>query len=100
MLGGNKSLLFNVEYLISIAGPVRLVLFYDTGQVRAQGVPFSFKEDITRTVFPGAPILTDPFATVSLTDPNAPGPQTQVMSDKPRPSRPRPAPRFVSSCPC
>ncbi len=33
VIGGNKSLLFNVEYLISIAGPVRLVLFYDAGQV-------------------------------------------------------------------
>jgi outer membrane protein insertion porin family len=27
VIGGNKSLLFNAEYLISIAGPVRLVLF-------------------------------------------------------------------------
>ncbi len=34
MLGGNKSLLFNVEELISIAGPVRLILFYDAGQVQ------------------------------------------------------------------
>ena len=34
MLGGNKSLLFNIEELIAIAGPVRLVLFYDAGQVQ------------------------------------------------------------------
>ena len=34
VLGGNKSLLFNAEYLISIAGPVRLILFYDAGQVQ------------------------------------------------------------------
>jgi outer membrane protein insertion porin family len=33
VIGGNKSLLFNFEYLISIAGPVRLVLFFDAGQV-------------------------------------------------------------------
>jgi outer membrane protein insertion porin family len=33
VLGGNKSLLFNAEYLIQIAGPVRLVLFYDAGEV-------------------------------------------------------------------
>jgi outer membrane protein insertion porin family len=79
VLGGNKSLLFNAEYLISIAGPVRLVLFYDAGQVRAQGIPFAMKEDITQTVFPGAPILSDPFATVSLTDPSAPGPQQLVI---------------------
>ena len=34
VLGGNKSLLFNIEELISIAGPVRLVVFYDAGQVQ------------------------------------------------------------------
>ena len=32
-LGGNKSLLFNVEELITVAGPVRAVLFYDAGEV-------------------------------------------------------------------
>ena len=47
VLGGNKSLLFNAEYLITIAGPVRLVLFYDTGQVRDTGEQFAMKEDIT-----------------------------------------------------
>ena len=35
VLGGNKSLLFNIEELIGIAGPVRLVLFYDAGQVQS-----------------------------------------------------------------
>jgi outer membrane protein insertion porin family len=34
VLGGNKSLLFNVEEMISIAGPVRLILFYDAGEVQ------------------------------------------------------------------
>ncbi len=34
VLGGNKSLLFNLEEMISIAGPVRLILFYDAGQVQ------------------------------------------------------------------
>ena len=33
VIGGNKSLLFNFEYLIAIAGPVRLALFFDAGQV-------------------------------------------------------------------
>ena len=37
VLGGNKSLLMNVEQIITIAGPVRLVLFYDAGQVRDTG---------------------------------------------------------------
>ncbi len=34
VLGGNKSLLFNFEEMISIAGPVRLILFYDAGEVQ------------------------------------------------------------------
>jgi outer membrane protein insertion porin family len=33
VIGGNKSLLFNVEEMISIAGPVRAILFYDAGEV-------------------------------------------------------------------
>jgi len=32
VLGGNKSLLFNVEEQITIAGPVRLIAFYDAGR--------------------------------------------------------------------
>jgi outer membrane protein insertion porin family len=35
VLGGNKSLLFNLEEQITIAGPVRAILFYDAGQVQA-----------------------------------------------------------------
>jgi outer membrane protein insertion porin family len=35
VLGGEKSLLFNLEQYITIAGPVRLILFYDAGQVQA-----------------------------------------------------------------
>ena len=53
VIGGNKSLLFNAEYLISIAGPVRLVLFYDAGQVRDTGENFAWKEPITRHVTVG-----------------------------------------------
>jgi outer membrane protein insertion porin family len=35
VLGGNKLLNFNVEEQITIAGPVRAILFYDAGQVQA-----------------------------------------------------------------
>ena len=74
VLGGNKSLLFNAEYLISIVSQVRLVLFYDAGQVRDFGEPFAWKEDAARScVVADPPPLTDPFATSSLVDPNAPG---------------------------
>jgi outer membrane protein insertion porin family len=50
VIGGNKSLLFNAEYLISIGGPVRLVLFYDAGQVRDNGEKFAWKEPIKQLV--------------------------------------------------
>jgi outer membrane protein insertion porin family len=64
VLGGNKSLLFNAEYLISIAGPVRLVLFADAGQVRDYGEHFAWKEPINvLTVVNG---LTPADATTAL----------------------------------
>ena len=63
VLGGNKSLLFNVEQNINIAGPVRLILFFDAGQVRDSGQPFSWKEDVLEVIQPPVPLLTDPFAT-------------------------------------
>lgn len=66
VLGGNKSLLFNAEYLITIAGPVRLVLFADAGQVRNLGQRFGWKEDVVEILPPPAPLLFDPFATTSL----------------------------------
>jgi outer membrane protein insertion porin family len=69
VLGGNKSLLFNVEEAFTIAGPVRLILFYDAGQVRAQGQPFSFSQNVVKMLAVPPPLLSDPFAAVSLTDP-------------------------------
>jgi len=69
VIGGNKSLLFNAEYLITIAGPVRLVLFADAGQVRDTGEPFSFREPIQQVVPTNVPLLSDPFATLTLKDP-------------------------------
>jgi len=44
VIGGNKSLLFNGEYTFQIAGPVRLIGFYDTGQVRDVGERFKMNE--------------------------------------------------------
>jgi outer membrane protein insertion porin family len=74
-VGGNKSLLFNAEYLIHIAGPVRLVLFFDTGQVRNVGEHFSWKEPIYLRTQPGSlyptfldtvGIISNPLAGVQL----------------------------------
>jgi outer membrane protein insertion porin family len=63
VIGGNKSILFNAEYLITIAGPVRLVLFADAGQVRNTGENFGWKEPIREIRTPGAliPGQFDPF---------------------------------------
>jgi outer membrane protein insertion porin family len=79
VLGGNKSLLFNAEYLVSIAGPVRLVLFFDAGQVRDVGEPFAWHEDVTRTVDPGQPPIIDPFTTTRFKDPAAAPPYKEVI---------------------
>jgi outer membrane protein insertion porin family len=78
VLGGNKSLLFNAEYLFSIVNQVRIVVFADAGQVRDFGQPFSMKEDVVTIQNPPPPLLFDPLATSGLADPNAPGPQTIV----------------------
>jgi len=79
VLGGNKSMLFNAEYLLQIAGPVRLVLFYDAGQVRDIGQSFGMKEDILEVVPPTPPLLVDPLAFTGFIDPNAPGPTTRSI---------------------
>jgi len=63
VLGGNKLLLFNVEEQITIAGPVRAILFFDAGQVRDTGQPFAWKENIVEVI---PPLLSDPLAGVTL----------------------------------
>jgi len=78
VLGGNKTLLLNVEQLINIAGPVRLILFYDAGQVRNTGQSFAFNEEIEEILPPSLPQLYDPFATVVLTDPSI-VPSTRII---------------------
>ncbi len=79
VLGGNKSVLFNAEYILQIAGPVRLVMFYDAGQVRDIGESFGMKEDILEVVPPTPPLLVDPLAFTGFIDPNAPGPTTRAI---------------------
>ena len=72
VIGGNKSILFNAEYLISIAGPVRLVLFADTGQVQDTGQRFTWKDFKAST---GAevrffmPVLNVPFRLIFAYNP-------------------------------
>ena len=49
IIGGNKSLLFNAEYQFTIAGPVRLIAFYDAGQVQDFGDRLDLKDFKTST---------------------------------------------------
>jgi outer membrane protein insertion porin family len=82
VVGGNKSLLFNAEYLITIAGPVRLVLFADAGQVRNVGQSFAWKEDVVSIIPPPLPPLFDPFTTTRLTPPGgSPQPTVEVTGE-------------------
>jgi outer membrane protein insertion porin family len=66
--GGNKTLTFNGEFYINIAGPVRLLAFYDAGQVRDIGQSFVWNEEITEIVQPPLPLLYDPFTALRLTE--------------------------------
>lgn len=67
VLGGNKTLLFNAEYMINVGGPVRLIFFYDAGQVRDIGESFVWKESVFERVPVPSPLLSDPTSIVTLT---------------------------------
>jgi outer membrane protein insertion porin family len=60
VLGGNKSLLFNIEQNFNIMSQFRIILFYDAGQVREAGQRFAFKELLTQRVVSVLPTLYDP----------------------------------------
>jgi outer membrane protein insertion porin family len=76
VIGGTKSLLFNAEYLITIAGPVRLVLFYDAGQVPLDRQNYAWDQFKTST---GAeirffmPVLNVPFRLIFAHNPQREG---------------------------
>jgi outer membrane protein insertion porin family len=86
VLGGNKSVLFNAEYLITIAQPVRLVFFYDAGQVLDKGQKFNSNDFITST---GAevrffmPVLNVPFRLIMAYNPQRDG----VLDNNLRPEK-------------
>ena len=77
VIGGNKSLLFNAEYYFTIAQPVRVLAFFDAGQVRDFGEKLTWKEDITTKVFPNQPLLVGPIGLNGILVPigGVPGPQ-------------------------
>ena len=72
VVGGNKSLLFNGEYQITIAQPVRFVVFYDTGQVQDFGHKFdvdSFKTSTGIELRFFMPVLNVPFRLIYAWNP-------------------------------
>jgi outer membrane protein insertion porin family len=83
--GGNKTLLFNAEYYFNIGGPVRVLGFYDAGQVRDQGQSFGWWEDVVRLVPVPRPPLLDPLAPNNLFPPGQPIPlpTTEVIGRRP-----------------
>jgi outer membrane protein insertion porin family len=56
LIGGNKSVVLNAEYYIDI-GQVRVLAFYDAGQVQDVGQPFRRWEPIYAVFAPGLPVL-------------------------------------------
>jgi outer membrane protein insertion porin family len=80
VIGGNKSLVFNAELYYNIAGPVRVLGFFDAGQVQDFGVNLRWKDPITELVFPGQPLLTGPLGPGGILTPIGGSPQPQVIT--------------------
>ena len=81
VIGGNKSLLFNAEYIIAIANPVRLLFFYDTGQVADFGQRFSnelFRTSTGVELRFFMPVLNVPFRLIYAWNPHREG----VLNDR------------------
>jgi outer membrane protein insertion porin family len=82
--GGNKTLLFNAEYYFHIGGPVRVLGFYDAGQVRDVGQSFGWWEDVRVLVPVPRPPLLDPLSPNTIFPPGQiPVPTTQVVGKRP-----------------
>ena len=81
VIGGNKSLLINAEYIIAISNPVRLLFFYDTGQVADFGQPFSnelFRTSTGVELRFFMPVLNVPFRLIYAWNPQREG----VLNDR------------------
>jgi outer membrane protein insertion porin family len=86
VLGGNKSLLFNFEYMFSIVQQVRLIAFYDAGQVADDKQTFAMDQFRTST---GAevrffmPVLNVPFRLIFAANPQ----RKDVLDNSLRPAK-------------
>lgn len=76
VMGGNKSLLLNLEYQFVLGGPVRLVTFYDAGQVQDFGREFAMNDFRTSTGVElrfFMPMLNVPFRLIYYYNPQVEG---------------------------
>jgi outer membrane protein insertion porin family len=76
VMGGNKSLLVNLEYQFVLGGPVRLVTFYDAGQVQDFGREFTMNDFRTSTGIElrfFMPMLNVPFRLIYYWNPQVEG---------------------------
>jgi outer membrane protein insertion porin family len=81
--GGNKTILFNAEYVVNVGGPVRVLAFYDAGEIRDTGNPFVIWDTVSKTVPPAPPLLSGVGSSDSiLSDPSHPPPPatTEVIA--------------------
>jgi outer membrane protein insertion porin family len=72
-LGGNKFVLFNAEYYFDVAGPLRLLLFFDAGQAYAEDHNIDLKQLRTSTGVELRfimPVLNVPFRLIYAWNPN------------------------------
>jgi outer membrane protein insertion porin family len=72
-LGGNKKALFNAEYYIDIASPLRMVLFFDAGQAFLEGERIDIRKFRTSTGVEMRfimPVLNVPFRLIYAWNPN------------------------------
>jgi len=76
VLGGNKSFLFNAEYMVSIVSQVRLIFFYDAGQVADERQSFAmnlFRTSTGAEVRFFMPVLNVPFRLIFAANPQREG---------------------------
>jgi outer membrane protein insertion porin family len=75
-IGGNKMMLYNVEYYIPLAGPLRAVLYFDAGQAYAENTDWSFSMFKDLRTSTGVemrffvPVLNVPFRLIWAYNPN------------------------------
>ncbi len=86
VLGGNKSLLFNFEYMFSIVQQVRLIAFYDAGQVvddRQKLAKEAFRTSTGAEVRFFMPVLNVPFRLILAANPQ----RKDVLDNSLRPAK-------------